>query len=120
MPTAKTIPEIYFAALESGDLAAVPYADHARLHAPLGPRGLAEPITGADDIRAFLAGIAPIIERIELLNVFENGEWWAGRARIHLSKPENAKLTVFDIFQVRDGAIEFQENHYDPRPALQG
>jgi hypothetical protein len=113
-----TIPLLYFEALESGDLSRIPYAEHVQMFAPLGPRGLAEPIIGAAAVRTFLAGVTPIIERVEVLNVFESGDWCAGRARIRLSSPTNAVLSVFDVFRVLDDRIVFQENHYDPRPAL--
>ena len=118
MPSTAHIAKSYFAGLQSGDLAQIPYAERVELWTPLAPRGLSEAVLGATAVRAFFAAIVPLIARIEVLNVFENGDWRAGRAHIHLANPERTILHVMDIFHVRDGRIVFQENHFDPRAAL--
>jgi limonene-1,2-epoxide hydrolase len=118
MSTKDPIPRIYFEALAANDLARVPYHEQVELWAPLGPNGLARPITGAEDVRSYLAGVTPLIEEVEILNLFENGEWQAGRAFLRMSHPKNALLRVFDVFKVQDGRIIYQENHYDPRAVL--
>jgi limonene-1,2-epoxide hydrolase len=120
MKLANQIVRTYFDALQSGDVATIPYADDVELWAPLGPDGLTKPIVGAAAVREFLAGVVPVIAGVEITNVFENEDWCAGRALIQLAGPQGAALHVFDIFRIRDGRIVFQENHYDPRPALAG
>jgi ketosteroid isomerase-like protein len=118
MKVANRIVHTYFDALQSGNVATIPYADDVELWAPLGPDGLAKPIVGAAAVREFLAGVVPVIGGIEVLNVFENEDWCAGRALIELARPQGGVLHVFDVFRIRDGRIAFQENHYDPRPVL--
>jgi hypothetical protein len=112
------IGRIYFESLAKNEVDRIPYAQEVELWAPLGPRGLAEPIRGAATVRDFLQGVTPMIEDIEILNLFTDGEWQAGRALIRMKQPEGALLRVFDFFRVRDGRIVYQENHYDPRPVL--
>ena len=114
----KQVAHSYFDGLSGKDMSAVPYAEDAILWAPLGPDGLEKPIRGRPAILAFLEGILPILERVELKNLLAEGEWVSGQAVITLSQPPGAVLRVSDVFHVIDGQISKQENHYDPRPAL--
>ena len=114
----KQVAQRYFDGLSRKDMSEVPYAEDAILWAPLGPNGLAEPIRGRDAILAFFAGVFPVLGRVEVKNLFAEGEWACGRAFISLSQPAGAVLRVNDVFRIVDGQIVEQENHYDPRPAL--
>ena len=108
----------YFDGLSGGDMSAVPYAEDAILWAPLGPDGLDKPIRGKKAILAFFDAVLPLLERVEVKHLFEDGEWACGRAFLTLSQPRGAVLRVSDVFHIVDGLISEQENHYDPRPAL--
>ena len=114
----KQVAHSYFDGLSSKDMSAVPYAEDAILWAPLGPHGLEQPIRGRQAILAFFEGVFPILEQVELKNLFAEGDWASGRAFISLSQPPGAVLRVNDVFHIIDGQITEQENHYDPRPAL--
>jgi hypothetical protein len=119
MQTANHVAQVYFGSLRDNDLDRIPYDDDVELWAPLGPNGLSEPIVGAESVRGFLGSVTPLIEHIEIVNLFDGGEWQAGRAILRMSAPPNAVLRVFDVFRLRDGKIVYQENHYDPRPVLE-
>jgi hypothetical protein len=112
------IASIYFEALRTNEVSAIPYHEDVELWAPLGPDGLNRPIVGIDSVRAFLEGITPSIDDVSVLNLFENGDWQAGRAIITMANPSGAILRVFDVFHVKDGKVVQQENHYDPRAVL--
>lgn len=114
----KQVAQNYFDALRRKDMSGVPYAEEAILWAPLGPDGLDQPIRGREAILAFFDGVLPNIERVEVKNLFAEGEWASGRAFIGLAQPSGAVLRVNDVFRIVDGMIVEQENHYDPRPAL--
>ncbi|MCA1662361.1 MAG: ester cyclase, partial [Novosphingobium sp.] len=66
----------------------------------------------------YLESVFPILGRVQVQNLFTDGEWACGRAFLHLTQPAGAMLRVNDVFRVVDGQIVEQENHYDPRPAL--
>ena len=108
---------LYFDALASKDLSRVPYAADAILWTPLGPNGLQEPIRGRSEILQFLGGVIPIIEYVEIQNLFASGDWVAGRARLTVLQPAGTVLRVVDAFHLAHGEIVEQENHFDPRPA---
>jgi len=116
-PKASRIAQRYFDCLVARQPERIPYAPHVELWTPLGPAGLAKPIAGAAAAHAFFGGIAGLIERVEILNVFDDGEWCAFRAHIGLTAPRGAVLHVMDVFRVERDLIAFQENHFDPRPA---
>ena len=118
MSDLRDIAKAYFDGLDRKNLSNVPYADDAIMWAPLGPDGLKKPIRGKAAIVAFLEGVFPILGKVEVQNLFAEGEWAGGRAFIHLTQPAGAMLRVNDVFRVADGKIVEQENHYDPRPAL--
>ena len=115
---AKQVAKDYFEALARGDMSGVDYAEDAVLHTPLGPNGPGQPIRGRQAILAFFDGVLPNIERVEVKNLFAEGEWADGRAFISLRQPTGAVLRVNDVFHVVEGSIVEQENHFDPRPAL--
>lgn len=94
----------------------VPYAEDAILWAPLGPDGLDRPIECREAITAYFENVFPILGRVDIQNLFSDGEWAAGRAFIELTEPAGAKLRVNDVFRIRNGRIIEQENHYDPAP----
>lgn len=108
----------YFDGLAGKDLSVVPYSDDAVLWAPLGPDRLEKPICGKEAIVAFLEGVLPLIDRVEVKNLLVEGQWASGRAFIGFNQPAGAVLRVNDIFHVVGGRIVEQENHYDPRPVL--
>lgn len=110
----------YFAALSRGDLSAVPWADDAELRAPVASAGSSAPVRGRTAIIALLAPIVANIAHVEVANILVQGEWAAGRAQISLRRPAGAQLRTMNIFRIRDGLIVEQENHFDPRPALDG
>ena len=118
MEDLKHFARAYFDGLAAKDMSGVPYAEDAKLWAPLGPNGLDRPIEGRAAISAYFENVFPILGRVEIQNLFVDGEWAGGRAFIELSEPAGAKLRVNDVFRIRNGRIIEQENHYDPRPAL--
>jgi hypothetical protein len=110
----------YFDALQTGELAAVPWRDDTVLRTPLAPGGAERPIAGSDDVRAFFAAIAPGITKVTMLATYFSEDLTSvvGRADVHLAEPP-CVLRVMDRFDVDDaGAITAQENHFDPRPAV--
>lgn len=118
MADLKQYAQAYFDALNRKDLSDIPYAEDAILWAPLGPSGLNEPIRGKKAILGFFESVLPALGRVEVQNLFSDGEWACGRAFITLEQPAGAVLRVNDVFRIVDGQIVEQENHYDPRPAL--
>ncbi len=118
MEDLKSFARAYFEGLAAKDMSGVPYAENAILWAPLGPDGLDKPIEGREAILSYFENVFPILGRVEIQNLFSSGEWAAGRAFIELTQPAGAKLRVNDVFRIEDGRIVEQENHYDPRPAL--
>jgi ketosteroid isomerase-like protein len=118
MQDLKQFARAYFDGLAAKDMSGVPYAEDAILWAPLGPDGLDTPIKGREAILSYFENVFPILGRVEIQNLFSNGEWACGRAFIELTQPAGAKLRVNDVFRISDGRIVEQENHYDPRPAL--
>jgi ketosteroid isomerase-like protein len=112
------IAESYFAGLARRDMSAVPYADDVQLRAPLNPNGGSTvPYTGKAEVLAYFQPILPNLGEIRVIRHFVGQDWVATRADVGLA---NGKvLRVLDAFHVRDGKIVEQENHYDPRPALE-
>ena len=119
-PNGRRIVESYFAALQSGDLASVPWAADATLVAPIAPGGPDRPLVGRDAILEFLRPVVANLARVEVLNILVDGDWVAGRAHLTLSQPAGARLRTMNIFRIQRGQIVEQENHFDPRPILDG
>ncbi len=113
------IAQSYFDGLAK-ELSAVPWAEDATLRAPLNPNGGADvPIEGKANILAFLSPLLTNLGKIEVIRHFIAGDWVATRANVWLATDPPAALRVVDCFRIEKGQIVEQENHYDPRPALQ-
>ncbi len=114
------IAQSYFDGLAKKDLSAVPWADNATLRAPLNPNSGAEaPIEGKASILAFLNPLLPNLGKVEVIRHLVEGEWVATRADVWLATQPPKALRAIDCFRIKNGKIVEQENHYDPRPALQ-
>jgi hypothetical protein len=113
--------EAYFDALLTNDLTVVPWAEQVRVHTPIAPGGPAEPLIGRDQVRSFFAAIAPGIDAVDVVTVYFSDDLRsvAAHAIVGMSQPP-CRLRVVDRFDLDDdGRIVVQENHFDPRPALQ-
>ena len=110
LATLKAIAEAYFDALRDGNLKRVPWASGVVLYAPLAEK---KPLTGRQEVEAFLAPLAGKLGEIRI-------------REIYISPDKNAMaveaivgpLHVIDKFVIRDGKIVEQQNFYDPRPIL--
>lgn len=108
----------YFDALATGQVDTVPWAEDIEMMAPLGPDGLSNPIRGIENARTYISNVTPAISNVELTDVLVKGESGVGRAILTFNNPPGAVLRVADYFRMKDGKIQFQENHYDPRPVI--
>jgi hypothetical protein len=112
--------EAYFRGLAARDVSVVPWHPGVVFRGPLTP-GAPEPLQGAAAVRSWFEGLYPALGRIEVIehHVADSQRSIATRADVHLTEPP-CVLRVIDRFVVDDdGQIVEQENHYDPRPALQ-
>ena len=118
--TLRAVVDSYFDGMHTHDLTAVPWHSDVRLHTPIGPGGPAEPIVGAEQVRAFFDAIGPAISSVEVRTVYFSDDLRsvAAHATIDMAEPA-CQLRVLDRFEVDDlGRITEQENHFDPRPAM--
>jgi SnoaL-like domain len=118
----RTIVDAYFDGLNSKDLSGVPWHDRVSLRTPLAPGGANIPIVGIANVRDFFNGIAPLIGDVTVAEIYftEDGTSVAARADISIVQP-SCTLRVCDRFDVDgENRIVGQENHFDPRPALDG
>ena len=114
----RAIVRSYFQALETGDVAAIPYAADATFRAPLAAGGSDSPLLGREAIHAFLSTIVPRIEGVSITAILADGEWAAGRAILTLTDPAGAEIRTMNLFRIDGGLIHEQENHFDPRASL--
>ena len=71
---------------------------------------------GREAILAFFNNILPAVRGLKFLRHYTgDGRWVAGQAEISLANSKT--LYVLDAFQIENGEIIEQQNHYDPRPA---
>jgi hypothetical protein len=115
-----TIAETYFRGLAHKDVSQVPWHPDVVFRGPLAP-GAPEPLRGSAAVRSWFQGLYPALGPVEIIEhyVGEEQRSVATRANVHITQPPSV-LRVIDRFVVDDdGLIVEQENHYDPRPALQ-
>jgi DinB superfamily/SnoaL-like domain len=114
------VAETYFQGLAQKDMSRVPWHPDVVFRGPLAP-GAPEPLRGSTAVRSWFEGLYPALGRVDVIEhyVGEGQRSIATRADIHTTQPPSV-LRVIDRFMVDDdGLIVEQENHYDPRPALQ-
>jgi hypothetical protein len=117
----------YFAALAARRIEDVPYAADVVLRSPLAPpdAGIpyeAYPLRGRDAVQGWFRSIYPLLGPTTVIAYYydETLTTIATRADVSITSPPSV-LRVVDRFTVNDlGEIVEQENHYDPRPVLQG
>jgi len=115
-----TVAETYFRGLAQKDMSQVPWHPDVIFRGPLAPAA-PEPLGGSTAVRLWFEGLYPALDRVEVFEhyVDEAERSIATRADVHLTRPPSV-LRVIDRFVVdAAGLIVEQENHYDPRPALQ-
>jgi hypothetical protein len=112
--------EEYFRGLAQKDMSRVPWHPDIVFRGPLTPDA-PRPIQGHAAVRAWFEGLYPALGAVEVLEHYidEGQRSIVTRANVHLTQPP-AVLRVLDRFEVDDaGLIVEQENHFDPRPALE-
>lgn len=116
------VADAYFQALQRKDFAAIPYAEDARLRAPLAPGGVNHPVIGKQALRSeWWDPLTPALDgvRIRVLDYYVNETLTAivAEAEITIAAVNPpVTLRVADRFTVdNDGRIVEQENHFDPR-----
>jgi hypothetical protein len=122
----RSVADAYFASLARKTFEAIPYAEHVTLRSPLAPPDLAvpyelHPLKGRDAVVAWFRGLGSALGEIRVLDYYYNDDLTAivVEAEVGITAPRGT-LRVADRFTVDPaGRITDQENHYDPRPALQ-
>ena len=110
---------LYFDGLRTKDLSAIPWAEGVILRAPLSDGGAEVPLAGRETVHAYISGMLPAIQGVQLLDTYVNATQTAVMGKAELTLVTGAKLRVADLFEVNEaGEIMSQENHFDPRPAL--
>lgn len=114
------VAETYFRGLGQKDVSQVPWHPDVVFRGPLAP-GAPEPLRGRAAVRSWFDGLYPALGPVEVIEhyVDERQRSIATRADVHITQPPSV-LRVIDRFVIDEaGLIVEQENHYDPRPALQ-
>jgi len=108
----------YFDGIAVKDMSRVPWAKDATLRTPLNPAGgEGTLIRGRNAILEFFAGILPAVVSLKFLHCYlGDAGWAAGQSEIRLANSKT--LYVLDAFHIEDGEIIEQQNHFDPRPAI--
>jgi hypothetical protein len=117
----KAVAEAYFAGLARKDVSNVPWASDVVLRSPLAPGGLDVPLRGRKAVADWFASLYPVLGKTKVIEHYFNDEMTviATRADVGITTPPCA-IRVIDRFTINEkGEITEQENHYDPRPALQ-
>ena len=115
-----TVADAYFRGLAQKNMSQVPWHPDVVFRGPLAP-GAPEPLRGSAAVRSWFEGLYPALGPVEVIEhyVGEGERSIATRADVHITQPPSV-LRVIDRFIVDDaGLIVEQENHYDPRPALE-
>ena len=111
---------LYFDGLRTKDLSAIPWAPGVTLRAPLSEGGAEVPLVGRAAVHAYISAILPAIADVQFEDCYINAAQTAVMGKAELILATGAKLRVADLFEVDEaGQITAQENHFDPRPALQ-
>ena len=117
----RAITEAYFEGLAQKDLSAVPWSKDVVLRSPLAPGGLETPLVGRQAVLDWFAQLYPVLGEMKVLEHYFNEDLTAiaSRCDVGITDPPST-LRVVDRFIINaEGQITAQENHYDPRPALQ-
>jgi DinB family protein/SnoaL-like protein len=115
-----TVAETYFRGLAQKDMSQVRWHPDVVFREPLAP-GAPEPLRGGAAVRSWFPGLYAVLGAVDVIEhyVGDGQRSIATRANVHITQPPSI-LRVIDRFVVDDaGFIVEQENHYDPRPALQ-
>ncbi|MBI1896419.1 MAG: hypothetical protein HYZ57_12395 [Acidobacteria bacterium] len=90
------------------------------LRTPLAEGGSEKPLVGRGAVEAFFSAVLPALREVRLVDCYTNESLTAVVAKAEVSLANGARLRVADLFEVDgSGQIVAQENHYDPRPAMQ-
>lgn len=100
--------ERYLAALQTGNLADVPFAANVTFESPLAPQ-----VVGRDAVVETLRQMLPAVRGISVRGHIANGEFVA--SRFDLETPFGC-IEVFDRFRVVNGLLAEIRPFYDPRP----
>ena len=100
----------YFDGLRGGTVDAIRFARHVRFESPI-----AEPMRGADTVRAFLRGVLPAIRAVRVQQVLSEGDYVGVRFELDTV---HGVIPAFDWFHVVNGEIAEARPFYDPRPLL--
>jgi DinB family protein/SnoaL-like protein len=114
------VADAYFDGLARKNMSQVPWHPDVLFRGPLAP-GAPEPLRGSATVRSWFEGLYPALGAVDVIEhyVGEGERSIATRADVHITQPPSV-LRVVDRFIVDDaGFIVEQENHYDPRPALE-
>lgn len=115
-----TVAEMYFRGLAKKDMSQVPWHPDVVFRGPLAP-GAPEPLRGRAAVLSWFEGLYPALGPVDIIehHISDGQRSIATRADVHIMQPPSV-LRVIDRFIMDEaGLIVEQENHYDPRPALQ-
>jgi catechol 2,3-dioxygenase-like lactoylglutathione lyase family enzyme len=99
--------ERYLAALQTGDLDSVPFAEGVAFESPLQTR-----VSGRAAVKDALSGMLPVIKKVTVRDHIANGEWVASRFTLTTAFGE---IEIFDRFRVVNGLLTELRPYYDPR-----
>lgn len=116
----------YFTALRTKDFAGVPWDDDVVVRSPLAPPNgevpyEQHPLQGRATVARWFGNLAPNLGDVRVVDFYFNDDLSevCVRADVDVRQPR-CTLRVIDRFVVNGaGRISDQENHYDPRPAMQ-
>ena len=111
----------YFEGLARKNFDSIPWAETVVFRGPLSPGGSESPLIGRDAVLNFFRTLGPNLGEVRILSHFLNEDLTAivTKAEIGVLQPA-CVLRIADLFEVdTQGRITAQENHYDPRPALE-
>lgn len=122
----RSVVDAYFTALSTNQYDAVPWDEAVVLRSPLAPPNgevpyERYPLNGRAAVREWFGNLGPNLGKASLVDWFVNEDLSAvcAEAEVTVLQPP-CTLRVIDKFVVNgEGRITDQENHYDPRPALQ-
>jgi len=102
----------HIAALDSGDLAALPVAENISFDNPVSGAQ-----SGADSYRAFLSGFLAAIEQTRVRRFVSEGEYVVADWEVD---SVFGIIPILEIFRIEDDLIVESRAFFDPRPVLGG
>ena len=109
----RPILEAYFLVFDTKSANDLPLSEDATFFGSL----LSEPITGRDQVVAFLNRVAPSVELKQVKQAFE-GPYGACAELVFFFQAQDVTLEEAHCIKIRDGKILSIRLYYDPRPLM--